>query len=97
MATNKKTKRHYDSAFKESVLSMLKNGQSVSELSKSLGIGESLIYKWRSDSLSPGVSCLNSVESAMISENSDLRKQVKQLEQERDILKKALLIFSRPT
>jgi transposase len=97
MATNKKSKRHYDSAFKESVLSMLKNGQSVSEVSKNLGIGESLIYKWRSDSLSPSESALNSLESAMLSENADLRKQVRQLEQERDILKKALLIFSRPT
>jgi transposase len=97
MATNKQTKRHYDSAFKESVLSMLKNGQSVSEVSKSLGIGESLIYKWRGDSLSPSESVLNSIESALVSENADLRKQVKQLEQERDILKKALLIFSQPT
>lgn len=96
MATTKKTKRHYDSAFKESVLSMLRNGQSVSEVSKSLGIGESLIYKWRGDSLSPSDLSLKSVESALVSENGDLRKQVKQLEQERDILKKALLIFSRP-
>jgi transposase len=97
MATSKKSKRHYDSAFKESVLSMLKNGQSVSEVSKNLGIGESLIYKWRNDSLSPSELCLNSIESAMISEAAELRKQVRQLEQERDILKKALLIFSRPT
>lgn len=86
-------RRRYDDDFKKSVLDMLLTGQSVSSVSQSLGIGESLLYKWKSES---------TVSSSIYppdvgDETSVLRKQVKQLELERDILKKALVIFSRAT
>ena len=38
----------YDTTFKEEVLKMVQNGCPVLKITQSLGIGESLIYKWNS-------------------------------------------------
>jgi len=79
--------RKYDAQFKEEALRQIENGQSVSVVAQGLGISEALLYQWRKRGTisQPGNS----------SEVEALRKQVKQLETERDILKKALTIFSR--
>lgn len=99
METNKKRtnkpRRQYDSDFKKSAIQLLLNGQSVPTVSQSLGIGESLLYKWRAEVTQ--VDSNKESQSPISQENEMLRKQVKQLEIERDILKKALGIFSRVT
>ncbi|MEI6950837.1 transposase, partial [Paraflavisolibacter sp. H34] len=41
-------RRKYDAAFKEEVLKMVFNGRPVPEIAQSLGIGENLIYRWKS-------------------------------------------------
>ena len=66
---------------------MPNKGRSVPSVSKALGISDSLLYNW----CKKGISVLGEKPSELES----LRKQVKQLETERDILKKALAIFSR--
>ncbi len=43
-----KTRLKYDAAYKQQVLQMLEDGQPASKLAQSLGIGESLIYRWKS-------------------------------------------------
>ena len=83
-------RRRYDADFKASALQMIESGQRVSEVSRALGVGESLLHRWRSAARSKPTTD----ESEEIQK---LRKQVRQLEQERDILKKALSIFSRTT
>ncbi len=83
----KKRHRKYDAQFKEEALKQVENGQRVSSVAQSLGISEALLYQWRKRSVSS--------PSGDTSEVELLRKQVKQLETERDILKKALTIFSR--
>ena len=79
--------RKYDAQFKEEAVKQIENGQRVSAVAQALGISEALLYQWRKRGGVP------------LSENSSevevLRKQVRQLETERDILKKALTIFSR--
>jgi transposase len=87
---NGRPRRKYDAEFKASAVQMLQNGQSVSEVSRALGVGESLLHKWRT--------ALNQTpDSGDLAELDRLRRQVKQLEMERDILKKALSVFSRQT
>ncbi|MFN7492661.1 MAG: transposase [Cyclobacteriaceae bacterium] len=81
--------RKYDDQFKEEALRQVANGQSVASVARSLGISEALLYQWRHRSKEVGDSSVNE-------QLESLRKQVKQLEAERDILKKALTIFSRP-
>ncbi len=84
-------RRKYDESFKAEALRMVSAGRSVPDVASSLGISENILYKWRSDqklSYSPE-------ESGRESEIDRLRKQLKQVEMERDILKKALAIFGR--
>lgn len=80
-------RRKYDDAFKQQALQMIRLGQPVPAIAQSLGVSEGLLYKWK-QTLRP---------SAVDEEVSHLRHQLKQVETERDILKKALSIFSRPT
>ncbi len=90
-------RRKYDASFKEEVLKMVFNGRLVSEVAQSLGIGENLIYRWKSryqkQSSVPG----RSEDITLTEEQLALHKRIKELEMERDILKKALGIFSRQT
>ncbi|MBK8492976.1 MAG: transposase [Saprospirales bacterium] len=89
-STNKQPRRRYDAEFKASALQMIENGRSVADVSRSLGVGEGVLHKWRR-------TVRQGPDPDQNAELEALRKQVKQLEMERDILKKALSIFSRTT
>jgi len=80
--------RKYGAQFKEEALKQIENGQRVSSVVQALGISEALLYQWRKRGGT--ISQLGNSSEVEV-----LRKQVKQLETERDILKKALTIFSR--
>lgn len=82
-------KRKYDDEFKQNALKMVDNGQSVRSVAQSLGVGENLLHKWKATRRS------NATD--LEQENLQLRAKIKQLELEREILKKALSIFSRQT
>lgn len=87
----KNIRRRYDADFKQQILTMHANGRSIRSLSESFGINENLLYKWKRLS-----NTLTSKEKKdEIAEVKELRKRLKEVEQERDILKKALGIFSR--
>lgn len=88
-------RRKYDATFKQEVLKMIDNGRSVSEVAQSLGIGENLIYRWRAKT-NKKVELTATVEAKeLLSELQLLREKLRQTELEREILKKALSIFSR--
>jgi transposase len=85
-----KKRRKYDAGFKSEALKMINSGQSVSEVARNLGIGENLLYLWKAEtkqSQTPD-------NQQLISENEQLRKQLRQAEQERDILKKVISILN---
>ena len=88
-----KKRRKYDESFKMELLKMVKSGRSVAEVSRTMGIDENLLYKWRSEENGQE----KPVELEINTEIEHLRKQLKQVEIERDILKKALVIFGRGT
>lgn len=96
MQKEKKTRnyRRYDAEFKENALSLLSDGRSVSSVASSLGISENLLYTWRSKSKKARI-VSGSKEADLEEELKGLKKKLKEVEQERDILKKALSIFSR--
>ncbi len=84
----KQTRRKYDAEFKASAVQMLHSGRSVMEVSEALGINANLLRKWKSAE----EPVLVATDQAEVER---LRRQVRQLETERDMLKKALSIFSR--
>ncbi len=93
-----KKRRKYNEDFKAEVLKMIENGQTISTVSQSLGIGENLIYRWKSKQKSKAKEAIKGEKSdfslKLLEENETLKEKVKQLETEREILKKALSIFS---
>jgi transposase len=95
------TRRKYDEDFKAEVLKMLESGQSVSAVSQALGIGENLVYRWKSKQKASLMQQAKQEPSEfslkVLQENEALKERVKQLELEGEILKKALRIFSRST
>jgi transposase len=82
-------RRKYDEDFKRNALKMIEQGQSVRSVAKALGIAEGQLYKWKR--------AARQHSSPTEQEVFELRARLRQVEMERDILKKALAIFSRQT
>lgn len=99
--SKKRTNRKYDSSFKEDVIKMIDSGRPYSELSSALGISGSLLRRWYKAFQSfPGSSIKKGILTSSNQHNSlaeidRLKSELRRTEQERDILKKALGIFSR--
>lgn len=85
----KPARRKYDEEFKLQALSMIRNGQSTRSVAQALGISENLLHQWKRSA--------GAGQSAAEREVEHLRQRLRQVEMERDILKKALSIFSRQT
>ena len=77
------------------VVKMLGSGQTAPYISKALGVSENLIYRWKNQN--QGVKKASGEQNELALENQQLKDRVRQLETEREILKKALSIFSRQT
>lgn len=85
-------KRKYDNEFKQNIMRKVLDGQSVRSISQEMGVNEGLIHKWKRAFLQNG----NGVQSSSeLNENLVLKKRVRELETEVEILKKATLIFGR--
>jgi transposase len=93
-------RRKYDSDFKRNAVQLTEEpGRTVAEVAENLGIGKDLIYRWRREQRAhpelvfPG----NGREALTIQQQKirELEKKLKDTEMERDILKKAMAIFSR--
>ncbi len=87
-----KTRRKYDADFKAEVLKMLANGQTPAYIANALVIYENIIYRWKSVNQMGKKN--NVLTGDLTLENQQLKDRVRQLETEREILKKALSIFS---
>lgn len=94
--TVKTSRRKYDADFKKDVVKMIESGRSVPEVAQSLGIGTNLIYYWTKQARKKGLGATKQPALAFDEEKAALQKRIKELEMERDVLKKALGIFSRP-
>ncbi len=79
--------RKYDDEFKQQAVRKILDGQSVASVSRELGVAESLLHKWKRSKMA--------TSSDAERENLELRKRLREVEMERDILKKAALIFGR--
>lgn len=84
--------RKYDDDFKQQALKKVFDGQSVAGVSRELGVAESLIHKWKRAAQTFGTPTATATE---VQQSVALKKRVKELEAEVEILKKAALIFAR--
>ena len=93
-----KRRRKHTREFKLEAVRMLGDGtRSVGEVARDLGIGQSLLCRWRRelevdpDHAFPGKGRLKPEEDEL----HQLRKEVERLREERDILKKATAFFAK--
>lgn len=88
------SRRKYDEDFKKEAVRLATSGnRTLADVARSLGISENLLYRWK------GNEKASSSQGSTVSteEYERLREQLRRVEQEREILKKALAIFSRMT
>ena len=79
--------KKYDNEFKLQAVKKMLDGQSVASVSRELGVAEGVLHNWKKAKLESN----SSAEQEVL----ELRKRLKEVEMERDILKKAALIFGR--
>ncbi len=93
-------RRKYDPDFKRNAVQLTEEpGRTVAAVAKNLGIGQDLIYRWRRESRTrQGLAFPGNGREALTSQQQKIReleKKLKDTKMERDILKKAMAIFSR--
>ncbi|MFO7695643.1 MAG: transposase [Anaerolineae bacterium] len=89
--------RVYSEEFKAEALELLESsGKSMHQLERELGIGRGCLARWKieqGDSSNDAIGDERRDPQAVI---RDLRRELEVVRMERDILKKAVAIFSRP-
>ena len=92
-----KKRRQFTKEFKtEAVRLVVEEGRRISEVARGLGINENLLHRWKNKSDEgkaepfPGKGRLSPEDDEL----RQLRRENKRLRMERDILKKAVAIFS---
>ncbi len=92
--SQKRAYKQYSKEFKEEAVALvLEQGYSVPEAAKSLGIASNILYKWK-DNVENQLSGKALAEDER-DELKRLRKDVKQLRMEKEILKKASAFFAK--
>ena len=94
---NRKKRRTYDKEFKkEAVRLVLEEGYSAAEVERNLGIGQNIVYRWvreiteDTEHAFPGKGRLKPPDEQIRA----LERELSRVKRERDILKKAVTIFS---
>ncbi len=95
---NKRERRTFDKEFKKEVACLVtERGQKVSEVARDLDIHPNVIHRWKREHLEdtedafPGKGYMKPEAEEM----RRLKKRLTDVTEERDILKKALAIFSK--
>jgi transposase len=89
-ATNRR--RAFTDEFRREAVQMLLDGHTAGSVAERLGLsGPNLLYRWKREELSRSGPVATSLEARI----RELEIELHRVERERDILKKALAIFSR--
>ena len=92
--SQKRSYKSYTKEFKaEAVALVLEQGYSVPEAAKSLGINSNILYRWKDDYEQKQAG--NTLTESEREELKHLRKEVKTLRMEKEILKKASAFFAK--
>ncbi|MCS7464292.1 transposase [Paenibacillus doosanensis] len=91
-------KKSYDKEFKRQVVQMIQEeGKAVPQVAKELGLHDNTVYRWVTEfkqdgtQAFPGSGQLKPDDKAL----RDLQKRIRELEEENDILKKAMHYFAK--
>jgi transposase len=79
--------KKYDDEFKREAVRKVLDGQSVASVARELGVSTAQLHAWKKQR----IEVASDVEREMI----ELKRRLREVEMERDILKKAAIIFGR--
>jgi len=95
----KTTRQTFDDEFKLMTIALCDTGKSVNEVSKELDIRSELVRRWKREFGRSGSGSFSGHGNANLTseqrEIATLKKQLREAELEKDILKKAVSIFSK--
>lgn len=80
--------KRYDEEFKKEVVRRFLAGETVSGLVRETGVSRQTLYKWKSE-------LVRTEDGEVDTEKLAMRKEIRELRMENEILKKAALIFGR--
>ncbi|MEZ6114826.1 MAG: transposase [Pirellulaceae bacterium] len=87
-----KSRRQFTDQFKADAVQMLLDGHTADSVVDRLGLsGTNLLYRWKREQLRRSGPVASSLDTRV----KELENELRRVERERDILKKALSIFSR--
>ena len=87
-----KKRRRFTKEFKEEAVQMLLDGYTAKSVAERLGLsGPNLIYRWKRELIGQAGKTAVTLDSRV----RELETELRRVELERDILKKALAIFGR--
>jgi transposase len=90
--SSKSGRRVFTKEFKQQAVQMLLDGHSASSIVDRLGLsGTNVLYRWKGEQLRES----GPVASALEVRVRELETELRRVERERDVLKKALAIFGR--
>ena len=89
-----RARRQYSDELRSEAVQMLLDGHSAESVVKNLGLSSpSLLYRWKAKLLESSGPAATALDSRV----HQLEEELRRVERERDILKKALAIFSQRT
>ena len=92
----KRTRRRFTAEFKaEAVKRLLGGGKGLSEVATELGLSPGQLSGWRNEHLAAGSAEALAQRKAEQAETQRLKREVKRLEEEVEILRKAAAFFAR--
>lgn len=92
-----KTKPAYPDQFRREALELVRQGRSIPDVAASLGVSAQALRNWRRQDERDRGERDDGLAGAEREELRELRRKVKRLEQEREILKRCTALFARET
>jgi transposase len=93
-----KVQKVYTREFKEQAVQLAQtSGKPITQIARELGISDTSIHQWRKELAQHGKEAFpgSGHQTALEEENRRLKRELERVQQERDILKKVVSIFSR--
>jgi transposase len=91
-----RTRRRFTSEFKAEAVKLLEeSGRPLQAVARELGVHVNQLRMWRNEQLAAGSAAALAKQKAEAAELARLRREVKRLEQENEILRRAAAFFAR--